>query len=294
MPSTASPPRLVFTDLDGSLLDHDTYSWAPARAWLSRLKRAGVPVIPVTSKTRAELLSLRLELGLGDAPFIAENGAVIGLPPAWQHARLDRDPTAPDGLCIKTPGLDIDFVRKRLAVIRERMGLHFRAMGEMSLDEIIALTGLPEPAARQARVREGSEPLIWQEDGDVEAFRRALADDGLRLTRGGRFWHVMGEVHKGDSVRWLVDRFEALRGCTPHTLGLGDGPNDVPLLAAVDLAVLIRARHGQAVEVEAAKLYRSEAYGPEGWAEGIEYWWGGEIPEDASHDAVHGGKESHP
>ncbi|MBD3898139.1 HAD-IIB family hydrolase [Halomonas sp. ML-15] len=283
-----SPPRLVFTDLDGSLLDHDSYDWSPAKPWLARLAAAGVTVIPVTSKTRAELLSLRLDLGLAKSPFIAENGAVIGLPSSWQHARLDRDPADPHGLVIKTPGLDIGFIRTRLGVIRERLGVSFQGMGDMRLEDIIAHTGLSEPAARQARVREGSEPLIWQDDdAALERFRRALADDGLRLTRGGRFWHVMGEVHKGASVGWLIERFTALRGTQPLTLGLGDGPNDVPMLEAVAQAVLIPGHHGQRVEVVNPMLYRAVADGPAGWAEGLAYWWGDEIPE-AVGDGVNG------
>lgn len=48
-------PRLLFTDLDGSLLDHHDYDWKPAEPWLDALRQAGVAVIPVTSKTRSEL-----------------------------------------------------------------------------------------------------------------------------------------------------------------------------------------------------------------------------------------------
>lgn len=278
MTLSSSQPRVVFTDLDGSLLDHDTYDWRPAGPWLARLSHAGIPVIPVTSKTRAELLPLRLELGLRTSPFVAENGAVIGLPPAWQHARLDRNPNDVEGLCIKTPSLDIGFIRQRLEVLRERLGLAFRGMTDMHLEEIMSHTGLSEPQARQARVREGSEPLLWQDsEAALARFIQALDNDGLRLVRGGRFLHVMGRVHKGDAMQWLVDRFVALRGARPLTLGLGDGPNDIPLLESVDVAVLIRGRHGQPVEVNAERLYHTDGYGPEGWAEGLEHWWGEEI-----------------
>jgi predicted mannosyl-3-phosphoglycerate phosphatase (HAD superfamily) len=51
--------KLIFTDLDGSLLDHHTYSFAPAANYLDRLETQGIPVIPITSKTRAEVLVLR-------------------------------------------------------------------------------------------------------------------------------------------------------------------------------------------------------------------------------------------
>ncbi|WP_192034865.1 HAD-IIB family hydrolase [Halomonas sp. YLGW01] len=275
----SSPPRLVFTDLDGTLLDHDSYEWQPAAPWLERLRHVGVTVIPVTSKTRAELMPLRQELGLRDTPFIAENGAVIGLPQAWQHARLDRDPTHVDGLAIKTPGIDIGFLRTRLGVLRDRLGVRFRGMGEMPIDDIIALTGLSEHRARLARVREGCEPLIWDDsEAALADFRQALEADGLCLMRGGRFWHAMGRLDKGDGVRWLVERYRALRGRLPETLGLGDGPNDVPLLEAVDRAVLIPGHHGHTISLTNPHQYLALRAGPSGWAEGIDHWWGDELP----------------
>ncbi len=270
----ADAPRLLFTDLDGSLLDHESYDWSPAAEWLSRLREAEVPVIPVTSKTRSELLTLRQDLNLTESPFVAENGAVVGLPAAWCHARLERTP-GPDGLVIKTLGVDIGFIRQRLAVWRERLGVRFTPMSEMGLDDLVAFTGLGEAEARLARMREGSEPLVWA-DSDVllERFREGLAGDGLRLLRGGRFWHVTGESDKGQAVAWLTERFAALRGVRPRTLALGDGPNDIAMLEAVDQAVVIPGCHGLEVTPNQSALYRSRESGPTGWAEGVDHWWG--------------------
>ena len=267
-------PRLLFTDLDGSLLDHQTYDWSPAAEWLMRLREDDVPVIPVTSKTRSELLALRQALNLVDSPFVAENGAVVGLPAAWCHARLERTP-GPDGLVIKTLGVDIGFIRQRLAVWRERLGVRFTPMGEMQLDDLVAFTGLSEEEARLARMREGSEPLIWADsEARLEDFRQGLAGDGLHLVRGGRFWHATGESDKGQAVSWLTERFAALRGLRPLTLALGDGPNDIAMLEAVDQAVVIRGCHGLEVSPQQPELYRSRESGPSGWAEGVDYWWG--------------------
>ena len=67
-------------------------------------------------------------------------------------------------------------------------------MSEMTLDQVVALTGLTESEARLARLREGSEPLIWEDDNAMlERLREGLRRDGLRMVRGGRFWHVTGE-----------------------------------------------------------------------------------------------------
>ena len=43
---------VIFTDLDGTLLDHETYSWEAARPALDRSEAARHPWILVTSKTR--------------------------------------------------------------------------------------------------------------------------------------------------------------------------------------------------------------------------------------------------
>lgn len=275
---TPHRPRLVFTDLDGSLLDHYSYDWKPAETWLRRLAEASIAVIPVTSKTRAELIELRRELGLEDAPFIAENGAVVGLPSAWQHARLDRDPRAIDGLRIKALGVDVHFLRQRLGVMRRRLNLQFRCLSEMAIDEVMLLTGLEKDAASRALEREGSEPLLWEDDDEaLSRFLKALRNDELTLTQGGRFWHVMGNVDKGRAVNWLTARFAALRGQTPVTLGLGDGPNDVSLLQAVDQAVLIRGVHPHPVDLAGDALYRTRETGPRGWVEGMDYWLGEEL-----------------
>lgn len=275
---TTSMPRLLFTDLDGSLLDHHNYDWSPAVTWLSWLKERGVPVIPVSSKTRSEILPLRLALGFENAPFVAENGAVVGLPSSWCHARLDRH-MGRDGLVIKTLGVDIGFIRQRLNVWRARLedtpGMAFTTMSDMTLEALCDFTGLPESEARLARLREGSEPLIWEGDENgLEALRQGLVGDGLQLVRGGRFWHATGHSHKGNAVNWLIERFQALKGTKPQTLALGDGPNDTAMLEAVDQAVVIRGCHGLEVLPQQTALYRTEATGPTGWAEGVTYWWG--------------------
>ena len=46
---------LVVTDLDGTLLDHDTYDWEPARPAIEELKQRAFPLVLNSSKTIAEL-----------------------------------------------------------------------------------------------------------------------------------------------------------------------------------------------------------------------------------------------
>ena len=77
--------KIIYTDLDGSLLDHQSYSFAPAANFLERLGNLTIPVIPVTSKTRNEVLSLRKSLN-SRHPFVVENGAAICLPKKYLNS----------------------------------------------------------------------------------------------------------------------------------------------------------------------------------------------------------------
>ncbi|WP_413699484.1 HAD hydrolase family protein [Psychromonas sp. KJ10-10] len=66
--------RLVFTDLDGTLLGHYTYQTEPAEETITALKFHDIPIIPNSSKTLQEIVLIRQQLDLM-SPFIIENGA---------------------------------------------------------------------------------------------------------------------------------------------------------------------------------------------------------------------------
>ena len=67
---------IVFSDLDGTLLDHGNYSHSAAAPALARLRHLEVPLILASSKTAAEIVPLRDELGFSDCEAIVENGSV--------------------------------------------------------------------------------------------------------------------------------------------------------------------------------------------------------------------------
>ena len=71
---------LVFSDLDDTLLDKQTYSWAPATGAIPALAERGIPLILSSSRTLSEISEVASSLG-NVAPFIFENGAGVALPP---------------------------------------------------------------------------------------------------------------------------------------------------------------------------------------------------------------------
>ena len=55
---------IIFTDLDGSLLQVETYSFEPAIETVHRLRAAGIPLIFCSSKTRLEQEYYQRALGI--------------------------------------------------------------------------------------------------------------------------------------------------------------------------------------------------------------------------------------
>ncbi|NKI72848.1 HAD-IIB family hydrolase [Dickeya sp. CFBP 2040] len=265
---------VIFTDLDGSLLDHDTYQWDDAQRCLNRLLFHQVPIVMTTSKTSAEITSLQQDLGLWEMPAIAENGAHILLPTSWQIGlQSSLSPislTYPD-LC------------QQLNVLREQYGFPFYGFSDMDDAAVAAVTGLTLQQATLARQRTASEPLLWQGDtASLEMFRKCLAQKKLSLTEGGRFFHVMHkDVSKGAAVNRLIQHIksniELMSRRSLATIGLGDGPNDISFLESMDYAVIIKGPSSKKVTLSpfgGREIYYTQAAGPAGWSEGITYFFG--------------------
>jgi len=258
---------IVFTDLDGTLLDHDTYGWEPAAEALERCRRLGVPVVMVSSKTRAEMEPIRGGLRL-DWPFVSENGGGIAFPPDCPQAPPAE--TRPDGRGgrLLHLGVPYDVVTRALREIREELDRpDLRGFSDMSVEEIARLTGLPlEDAERSAR-REYGEPFVMNRPGRTELGRleRAARKRGLRVTAGGRFLHLFGGCDKGEAVSLLTGWFRRERPGA-RTVGLGDSPNDLPMLRRVDEPVLVRSSRPPEEMAEAVPGIRmTDRPGPDGW-----------------------------
>ncbi|QUG76270.1 mannosyl-3-phosphoglycerate phosphatase-related protein [Erwinia sp. E602] len=261
---TLQDPLTIVTDLDGSLLDHHTYSWQPAQAWLDRLQEARIPIVICSSKTATEIVPLQRALGLGSAPFISENGALV----QWDGA--------PGGPLRHHPGPDYASLCHTLLRLRQREGFKFTGFSDVTEKEIADWTGLSPGDAALAKMREASESLIWRDDDARFAlFGQRLAEEGLALVQGGRFWHVMPQGRdKGSALRWLLQE-TPFGAAAPLTIGLGDSPNDAPMLDSVDFAVVIKGFSKNPLLLQRAAnpaVYRTAHAGPQGWSEGLDFF----------------------
>lgn len=260
---------VIYTDLDGSLLDHDTYSHAEADALLAELEQQGVPVIPVSSKTRAELLEMRRELG-NRHPFIAENGAAVFIPEGY-FPEPPAGTQLQEGFFVREFSLRRSYWLEKLASVATQYHDDYRGFASLSLDEIVAVTGLaPEDAGRAAQ-REYGEPLRWHGDeARKAAFIRLMEQHGATILQGGRFMHVSGDCDKGRALLWLNAQYAKARGAVPVSIAIGDSHNDAAMLEAADHAIIIRSPSHAPPELSRADgVLVTQRTGPAGWDEGV-------------------------
>jgi mannosyl-3-phosphoglycerate phosphatase len=277
-----SPFYLIFTDLDGTLLDHDTYGWEAAIPALEHCRKRGTPVIIVSSKTRAEINILRRRLSLS-APFISENGGGIFFP---KETFPDPPPGAvasdgpgagesPEGTAAGkgtgeweiSLGIPYGRLTQVLGEIRQELQWDIKGFSDMGLDEISRLTGLNKRDAQYAAMREYDEPFIIQGNApeDPAPLYRAAEDRGLLITSGGRFYHLQGKNDKAKGME-LVTAWYRSRHNDLATIALGDSPNDFTMLEQADIPVLIRSKRTfEGLKRRIPRLRISDQFGPAGW-----------------------------
>jgi mannosyl-3-phosphoglycerate phosphatase len=200
-----------------------------------------------------------------------ENGGAIYIPagvfgfPLEGAARRDR-------YQVIELGAPYPSLRHALQEIRKTLGYEIRGFGDMPVEEIAEQTGLSIEEAGRARQREYDEPFVFTGSSErVEDFRRHAVARGLRCTRGGRFFHLMGESDKGQACRLLIDLYRRqFASGQPVTVGIGDSLNDLPMLTVMDRPILVQRPDGSYdPEVRLINLRFAPGIGPVGWNRAI-------------------------
>lgn len=257
---------LIFTDLDGTLLDHDTYSWEAARPALDRLERQRIPWMLVTSKTRAEVELWRQLLG-NQHPFIVENGGAAFLPVGYLPEPVPGSERR-DAYEVLEWGTPYDEIVASLRRASQSSQCRVRGFHEMTVEEVSALCQLPPEQAVLARQREYDEPFLILDPDRTGALTTAIEEQGRQWTRGDRFWHILGATDKALAVKALGELFEKAYGPV-ITIGLGDGLNDVPFLNVVAAPFLIRSSHSAELKSRVPRGLLTDRPGPAGWNDAL-------------------------
>jgi mannosyl-3-phosphoglycerate phosphatase family protein len=140
---------VIFTDLDGTLIDHSTYSFGAAKPALQKLRKRNIPVVICTSKTRAEVEVYRKALNNAD-PFIVESGGAIFVPLAY-FLSISSDATRRDDYWMIALGAEYGQLLEGLGALKAMTRNDVKGFSDMSAEEVAKIAGLSlEQAGRSS------------------------------------------------------------------------------------------------------------------------------------------------
>lgn len=246
---------IVFSDLDGTLLDHETYSCAEAGDALAMLRERGIPLILASSKTAAEILPLRQTLGFQHCEAIVENGAGL------------LEPGNPDGNAAR----DYEQIQDLLSDLPTDLRAGFIGFSDWSAEEVADRTGLSVQNSELAKQRYFSEPGLWSgDDQRFDAFSQHLRNKGLVVQQGGRFISLSFGGNKAGQMLEIQKRYRTADKPT-FSVALGDAGNDIAMLEAADLGVIIPNPDHKGIPhldgEDNGSIIRAAIPGPLGWNE---------------------------
>jgi mannosyl-3-phosphoglycerate phosphatase len=260
---------VIFTDLDGTLLDRRTYSFEPAQPALDLITQKDIPLVLSSSKTMAEIEFYRKKLENGH-PFISENGGAVFVPKDYFSFRFPYDRET-DGFFVLELGIFYARIVEILASIKEETGISIRGFSDMTEKEISSLCALDLKKAERAKKREYDEPFIVEGgEKEIEIVRRKIEEKGMTYAWGGRFHHLLGKNDKGKAVEILKKLYEN-QFSSLFTVGIGDSLNDLPMLSVVDRPIFLKGEEDVSTEVLSSiqNCAIIQGTGPWAWNEGI-------------------------
>ena len=222
-----SAPRLVATDLDGTLLRSDGTVSARTVATLAELDRRGVPVVFVTARPIHWVIELAPLVG-GRGWVICSNGAVL-LDLPRDEVVMARTMTA---VQLRNA---VDAIRAETSdVTFALVGLH----GYSKEPGYVERTGMPPNSAVgpiDALIRDGETVKLLTRHGSMppEAFRAlvtaAVSSGEVTASDLSGVIEISGPgVSKATTLAIVCERFGV---AAADVVAFGDMPNDLPMLA---------------------------------------------------------------
>ncbi len=251
---------IIYSDLDGTLLNHDDYSFQPAAQALALIQEKSIPLILTTSKTFAEVVTIQQDMGI-QGPIIVENGAGIFIP---SQCELAKD------LPYKEPWIKVShaasYIELRLFFSKMKRAFPIRGFGDMSVEEVMHHTGLNHSKAIDAKRRDFTEPFIIEDESFIEGLRRRAHVEGLDIIKGGRFYHLVSKDHdKATAMKLLTHMYDEYYDTKHITIALGDSANDFTMLKQANKGVLIPLHDGRFSTDDLEGVMKAKLAGPAGW-----------------------------
>ena len=250
---------LIFTDLDGSLLDRDTFKFDEIKDYIRQLISKGIFIIPNTSKTEKEILEFNSDLG-SSLPFISENGSSI------------------NGLNLLNKDLPQELILSRekeilLEIFKKTVSPNLQNkckwLSEMDTRNQSLILGLEHKKLKMALDRKFTLPFIFNGNkNQKKELSKIIKNKGLFLQEGGRVIHLTDRVNKAKALKVFV-RFYKKNNKNVKTIAVGDNYNDLDMLKTSDFPCLVFNDKFTLDEIPINNLIITNKPSPEGWADVI-------------------------
>jgi len=218
----------VVSDVDGTLMDH-SYDLTPAKETIRKLQQLSIPVILCTSKTASEVKVIRDELNLMD-PYIVENGAAI----------YGESLKKVKGEIIL--GEKYEILEEILNLISKEIDYKLIPLNNLTDQEATQLTGLEGNSLNLMRDRHWSMPFLNPPEFLEERIDICCKKFKVNIFRGNRMSHLLSiSSDKGKAINALK-KYSNTKNI--QIIGLGDSPNDLPLLLNSDIRIVIPGING--------------------------------------------------
>ena len=249
---------IIFTDLDGTLLDRDTFKFDTILSYIKDLILKDVYIIPNSSKTRQEIENFNQELD-ENLSFVVENGAAI-------HNLNLINSSFPEKISLSRE------INEIIKIFEKKISNKFKSkckyIKNLSVDKQMKVLGLPKEKIKSALNREYSMPLVYEgsKSDKMELFK-SVNDIGLSLQEGGRVINLCDKVSKYQAMKNVVKVFKKITKEKLVTIGVGDNFNDLEMLKNSDIPCLVFNDKFTLEKININNCLVSKKPAPEGWVE---------------------------
>ena len=249
---------LIFTDLDGSLLDRDTFKFDKISKYIKDLISDGTIIIPNSSKTKKEIENFNIALD-ENLPFIVENGAAI------YNLNLIHS-SFPEKISLSREINEIIEIFDNKIPSKYKSKCKF--IKDLKIDKQSEIFGLPKDKVKLAINREYTIPLIFEGSKiqKTDLFK-SVNNVGLSLQEGGRVINLCDKISKSKAMKNVVKIFKKISKEELVTIGVGDNFNDLEMLKNSDIPCLVFNDKFTMEKINIDNCLVSKKPAPEGWEE---------------------------
>jgi len=250
---------IIFTDLDGSLLDRDTFKFDTIKEYIKSLINDGIIIIPNSSKTEKEIEKFSMELGIA-LPYISENGSAI-------HRLNLINQNFPNKIILSREKDEL--IKIFDSKVPEKIRNKCHLISKMNKKKQEQIFGQKEDKLRDVLSRNYTLPLLFNgEKKEKNKLLKILNKNSLTLQEGGRVSNLCDNVNKVKSMNKVIKILKKTEDKI-KTIAVGDNYNDLDMLKNSDVPCLVFNDQFKLDRINIDNLMFSNKPSPEGWADVI-------------------------